>query len=191
MSKKERDYWKNFAGNIRQILAFNDAVNTCCAFIKKYGMPNCTIKKVRDTNIDLKGSTITILGYTEIGISDLINQMLVYLESKEEYEKCSILKNAEPVELKVDMSDFLKNASIIVDFTENCDVCWIMFNYNECIPFYGMRDIAPVQDYETLMNILLNHFHDKKEFKKCILLKGVRDEILDDMQTMDCWKNHI
>ena len=58
-------------------------------------------------NINLSKSTITILDYTEIGISDLLNQMLLYLESKEEYEKCSILQNSKPVELKVDMTEFL------------------------------------------------------------------------------------
>lgn len=163
MGAEERKFWDDFSENIEMVIGYDAAINSCLNFIIKHGLPNCNI-------FDLDGK--------EMSINVLLEQMLNYFKANEEYEKCVKITASYVADSKCNITEFINNAKIVVGFEDNCKVCWMIFKTYEMIPFYSM---ARVQDYIKLMTVLINYFHDRKEFEKCILIKSLRDEVISEM----------
>ena len=162
-AEEEKQFWADFSKNIAFVIGYDDACEACLIFLKKYGIVDCVIKNTEGIKSDTNA---------------LLKHLLKHFETLEEYSKCVDMQRISRNEITVEaeaMSFFLLNANTVMSFEDNCEVCEYMFEAYESVPFWG---IAKPHDYIKLMTTLVNYFHGKTEYKKCILLKNILDEVV-------------
>src|ERR1700739_726786 len=154
--EEDRQYWTDFADNVRMVIGYEKACDECLSFLTKYG-------KIEQAVKDLMGKYCRI--------EELVECLLKQFVKNEQYEKCAALSSIGAPMLipdEIELNDFINNAHTVHSFNDNCRVCWEVFEYDGMIPFYSFNAYeTPPQDYILLMTIIVNYFYDRQEYDKC------------------------
>jgi hypothetical protein len=167
MEKKKKSIWDQFNENARMVIGYKRACEYCTRFITEYG-------KVSEEAFEPDSNAAT-----------LVKVLVEHYEAKEDYTTCAKLIHLQkgfemPEEAccSPEFRDFIPTAESVLYREKNISECW------KVIQEFGILAVYPIVNKKSggidslvLVEIMLDYFQQKGDYKKCEFLMCLQKKI--------------
>jgi hypothetical protein len=162
--KAFQEFYDHFAENAQQLFDYDSACHDVISYLLKYGTNGNAIGEI-------------------VEVQSILKALLARFEHLDKFEVCTQIKimvdALQNPSARFSNPSFLYKVETVLNFPENCEVCFELLNSHRMFLFDNYRKVIGTSiaalDYCIIIE---NYFYHKKQHGRCALIKAHISELI-------------